>query len=414
MANTVLTPSIIAAEALRILDNNCVMAKLVYRGYEEEFSQTVNGYNQGDTVSIRRPTDFTVRDGRTASIQDATEGKIPLVVDKQKGVDFQFTANELTLNISKLSERVIKPAMVQLANQVDRDLLNLYTGVANVVGTPALNIDSFADFAKGPERLDLGAVPYEDRSAVLSPTDSWAMLGAQTALYMQDVAKDAYRRGALGMIGNVDTYASQNVQTLTTGSRTSRTGTVVASMSSTYAATLNSNTMTLGIASAGFSITATITAGEVITLDGVFAVNPVTKATLAYLQPFVIRDTITTVATTATTTVTITPPIITTGAFQTVSAAPAASATVTFISGATASTNLTENLIFHKNAFGLVMVPLVKPPGAVDVSRQSYKGYSVRVIPYYSGSNDVSAYRLDILYGVKVIDPRLATRIHGT
>jgi hypothetical protein len=39
------------------------------------------------------------------------------------------------------------------------------------------------------------------------------LLGSQTALYMQDVAKDAYRRGKLGMIGNVDTYSSQNVQT---------------------------------------------------------------------------------------------------------------------------------------------------------------------------------------------------------
>jgi hypothetical protein len=35
------------------------------------------------------------------------------------------------------------------------------------------------------------------------------------------------------------------------------------------------------------------------------------------------------------------------------------------------------------------------------VSRQSYKGYSVRVIPYYNGSNDISAWRLDLLYGVK-------------
>jgi len=59
------------------------------------------------------------------------------------------------------------------------------------------------------------------------------------------------------------------------------------------------------------------------------------------------------------------------------------------------------------------MVPLVKPPGAVDVSRQTYKGYSVRVIPYYSGTNDVSSWRLDVLYGVKCLDPRAVVRASG-
>jgi hypothetical protein len=36
------------------------------------------------------------------------------------------------------------------------------------------------------------------------------------------------------------------------------------------------------------------------------------------------------------------------------------------------------------------------------------------VIPVYDGVNDESAWRLDILYGKKVIDPRLAVRLSGT
>jgi hypothetical protein len=56
------------------------------------------------------------------------------------------------------------------------------------------------------------------------------------------------------------------------------------------------------------------------------------------------------------------------------------------------------------------MVPMEKPPGAVDVARKSFKGLSIRLIPYYDGANDVSNWRLDILYGVKCIDPRLAVR----
>jgi len=410
MANTILTPNILAKEAVMILENTCVMGNLVYRGYEDEFSKNVNGYNVGASIDIRKPTDFTVRDGRTASVQDATEGKLTMTVDKFKGVDFQFTSQELTQNIKELSDRVIRPAMVQLANQIDTDIQALYKDVWNWVGTPGSTVDSFADFAKGPERLDLGAVMSDDRSAVLSPTDQWAMLGSQTALYMQDLAKDAYRRARLGMIGNVDTYSSQNVQTHTRGTVTNATPIVVGSQSTTYASVLNSGTMTLG--TRGWDQSGTIKQGDVFNITGVYAVNPVTKATLPHLQQFVVRADATANATTQSTTLTISPPIITTGAFQTVSAAPANSATITILG--TASTGYAQNLVFHKNAFAMAMVPLIKPPGAVDVSRQSYKGYSVRVIPYYTGSNDISAWRLDVLYGVKTVDPRLATRISGT
>ena len=35
----------------------------------------------------------------------------------------------------------------------------------------------------------------------------------------------------------------------------------------------------------------------------------------------------------------------------------------------------------------------------------------MRVVPYYDGVNDISNYRLDVLYGVKVVDNRLAVRM---
>lgn len=52
MANTILTPSIIAKEALMVLRNNAVMANLVHRDYSEEFASV------GDTISIRKPASF--------------------------------------------------------------------------------------------------------------------------------------------------------------------------------------------------------------------------------------------------------------------------------------------------------------------------------------------------------------------
>jgi hypothetical protein len=410
MSNTTLTADIIAAEAVRILENNCVMGNLVYRGYEEEFAKKINGYTVGETVSVRRPTDFTVRDGATASIQDVVEGKFTLTVDKQKGVDFKFTSQDLSLQIKDLSERVIKPAMIQLANQIDRDCMALYKDVWNWVGTPGQTVNAFTDFALAPERLDLGAVPQDDRSAVMSPSAQWGMLGSQTALYMQDVAKDAYRRGKLGMIGNVDTYSSQNVQTHTRGTAAG-TPLVKGTQSTTWAASKDTGTMSLD--TDGWDTVTTLKAGDVFTIDGVYAVNPVTKATLPHKQQFVVTSDVTAhVTTTSSTTLTISPPIITSGAFQTVSAAALNDATITILG--TASTGYSQNMVFHKNAFSLIMVPMVSPPGAVDVGRKSYGGYSVRVIPYYDGTNDVSNWRLDCLYGVKTVDARLATRLSGT
>ncbi len=378
---------------------------LVYRGYEEEFDKKINGYTVGSTINVRRPADFVVRTGRTASVQDVVEGQFPIVVNSQVGVDFNFTTQELTQNISTLSDRVIRPAMVQLANKIDQDLCNLWSGVYNWVGTntAVININTFSAWSAAPQRLDLTAAPQDDRYGIIDPTNYWALGNAGVTLFMQDVAKDMYRRGMLGDLAGVDTYKSQNVQSLTRG--TASTSTLDSLFTTSYASTLNSNTMSIALS---FITSKSIAAGDVFSIGDVKAVNPVTKSTLNYNQQFVV---VTAAGGTGVVTVTITPPIITSGAFQTVSAAPTASSAVTF--QGTSSGVYPQNLVFHKNAFALVMVPMVRPPGAVDVSRQTYKGYSVRVIPFYSGTNDISTWRLDVLYGVKCLDPRLAVRVSG-
>jgi len=62
----------------------------------------------------------------------------------------------------------------------------------------------------------------------------------------------------------------------------------------------------------------------------------------------------------------------------------------------------------------LCCVPMAIQEGMVNPARESYKGLSVRVVPYYDGVNDLGNWRLDILYGVKAIYPDLATRLSGT
>ena len=409
MANTVLTASVIAKEAIMQLDNHLVMGKEVFRGYEEEFNKSINGYERGASISIKRPMDFTVRDGTVMNVQTTTEGKFTLNVDQRKGIDFEFTSQELTLNIKELSERVIKPAMIQLANKVDTDLQALYKDVAKWVGTPGQTINSNVDFSKGPESLDLAAVPQDNRCATLSPTDHWGLIGAQTTLLNDKLVGEAYKKGALGMIGGVDTFMTQNVPTHTVGAHAGTPLTNGSGQAVTYAVSKDTNTQTL-ITDGWTSGAVTLNKGDTFTIADVFDVNPVTKDTLPHLKQFAVVTTIS--DTTGDMTLTMTPAAISSGAHQTVSS-DIADGKAIVVKG-TASTGYPQNMVFCKHAFALVMVPLVAPPGAVDVSRQSYKGCNVRVIPVYDGINDVSKWRLDILYGVKTIDQRQAVRLSGT
>jgi hypothetical protein len=316
--NTTLTADIIAKEALMHLDNNLVFAKQVFRGYENDFAKKVNGYEVGETISIRRPTDFTVRTNATMSTQDVTEGKVALTVNQRRGVDFEFTSQDLTLKIGELGERVIKPAMIQLANSVDTFVAGLYSSVPNWVGTSGQVVNSFADFAKAPERLDEMAVPRDTRSAILSPADHWALLGSQTSLYMQDVAKGAYRKGSLGDIGGVDTFMSQNVLTHTAGTRTNA---LIDQSLTTSTTTYSSvkDTMVQTIHMDGLGTTKTIKKGDVFTIADVYAVNPVTKAALPFNKQFVVvSDVSSDAVTTGDADIVISPPLIWTGAFQNV------------------------------------------------------------------------------------------------
>jgi hypothetical protein len=410
MANTTLTASIVAKAAVGILENELTMAGLVYRGYEDEFNKKINGYQIGDTITIAKPTDFTVRNTITASPQDVSEAKLTLQINQVAGVDFKFTSQQLTLNIDQLSERVIRPAMVQVANAIDIAVMSLYKDIPQWVGTPGTPIQTFAGFAKGAQNMDDRSVPNGDRYAVLAPADYWAMAGSQTALYNNQINGQSYRQGRIGEVGGIDTYKSQNAPTFTTGPMGGTPLVNGANQNTTYDLT-GVNTQSLITNGWTAAAAARVVAGDVFTLAGVFDVNPVTKAVLPFLKQFVVKANGSSDGS-GNLTLTISPQIISSGAFQNVSAAPASGAALTFVG--TANTAYRNSLFFDKNAFALCMVPMTKPPGAVDVSRVSKNGISVRVIPYYDGTNDVSNWRLDCIFGTKTVDSRLAVRVSGS
>lgn len=407
MANALITPDIIAKEALMQLENSLGMAKHVHRDYKSEFGEI------GDTVSIRKPVKFNVTDGATLSVQDVEEAKTSIQINKQKHVGWKFTSKDLTLTVEEYSERYIKPAAIALAQKVDVDLHGLYTKVWNHVGTPGTTPADYDAVSDVAQRLDEMAVPMDRRYLMLNPAAGHKVAGTATALYMQNVAQQAYRSGSIGEIAGLETYKTQNVQTHTVGAHGGTPLVNGGSQNDTYSASGAANESSL-VTDGWSNSAAVLKAGDVITIAGVFAVNPVPgesgKSALPYLQQFVVKSDASSDGS-GNATLTVSPAIISSGPFQTVSATPADNAAITVVG--TASTAYPQNLGFHRNAFALVMCPMELPDGASFKARESKDGMSIRVVKDYDITNDEEKIRLDILYGVKDIYPDLACRISG-
>lgn len=413
MANTTLTADVIAKIALPILENELGPLKLMYRAHEEEFSSTVNGYKKGQSISIRRPADFTVRTGATMSTQDVIEGKTTLIVDQQAGVDFEFSSTDLTLKVEDMAERIIKPAMSTIVNSILSDVLTqMYRGLYNYVGTPGQVVNSFADFLKAPERLDEMSVSMDSRASVLCPSDYYGLVGSQSTLFAPSLVSSAYTTGEIGNLAGISTMMSQVVPSHTVGALGGTPLVNGAAQNVTYDAAKNTWTQTLNTDGWTNSVTGVLKAGDVFTIANVFMVNAKTKAVTSIPQQFVVTADANSGASTGPAALTISPPIITSGPHQTVNAAPADNAAITVMG--TAATTYRQNMAFHKNAMALAIVPMEMPQAAYGAARHTYKGISARLIPTYDAVNDISKWRLDVLYGRKLIDPRLGLRFAGT
>lgn len=418
MANALITPSLIAKEALVQLENNLVAANCVHREYKKEFTG-----GQGDSVSIRKPVKFYTADGATRVNQDVEEKSTNITIDQRKHVSWKFSSQDLTLSVEEYSERYIKPAMITLANTVDRSLMGLYSYGWNSVGTPGTTPANYAAVSAAAQRMNEMAVPSDMRHMLMNDAAGFAIAGNQLTLEaIGSVKKSAYEDAAVGRIAKFDTYMTQNVQNHTVGVATGTPLVNGAGQEVTYANAVSGSTtggtsQTLNTDGWTNSTTGILKAGDVFTIAGVFAVNPVPgegatgKTVMPYLQQFTVLSDANSGTSTGPAALTISPAIITTGPQQTVSAAPADNAAIVVFG--TGSTAYPQNMGFHKNAMALVTVPLEMPDGAAFKARESHNGLSMRVVKDYDIENDDDIIRLDILFGRKMIYPDLLTRLWG-
>lgn len=389
MANTLLTPTAVTREALRILHQKLNFVGNIVREYDDSFAKS--GAKIGDSLKIRLPNQYTVRSGATLSAQDTTESSVTLQVATQKGVDLNFTSVDLTLSLDDFSKRIIDPAMSVLAANVEADALSMYKDIYQSVW----NGGSAATYNKALDArvlLQRSLAPANDRTALMDSL-SMADVVKDTKTLFQDATSlsKQFKEGYMGRAAGFDWMENTMMPSHTRGG-------------SNGAYLVNGATQTGSTLTVDTGATAP-SQGDVITIAGVYSVHPETKVSTGVLQQFVIGSGATT------TSFPISPAIVTSGATQNVSGSPADNAAVTFLG--TASTAVSTSLLFQKEAFAFATADLVMPKGVDFSAREVMDGISMRIVRQYDITNDKFPCRLDILYGYKTLRPQLAVRYHN-
>ena len=366
MANTFLTPNIIANEALMVLENSMVMAGLVHRDYSKEF------VNVGDTITIRKPAKLVAKNfvGET-SAQDITEGSATVKMDRFRDVTVNVSSKQMTLDIKNFSEQVVTPAMQAIAQAIDKDIMAVGIEKAGktIIGTA--NPTNLNDIGNIGKALDLAAVPLTDRRLVLNPTHKYryAMTDNMSKVSYAG-GSAALREAELGRIYTMDTYMSQNAPD--TLAETAGTATAYKVTATAGAETVKLTDVT---AAAG-----TVKKGDGFIIDG-------------YMYRFAEDKT---AASGSIESIKIDQPIH-----------------KTFNAEAAMLINKTNSLGFHRNGIALVTRQLELPQGAAKAAIASANGIAVRVVYGYDMATKTDTISFDTIYGIKELNTDMIVKLVG-
>lgn len=409
MANTFENTDLVTRFAVKHFLNEMQMANRVDRQLDSQYRKV------GETINVRRPVMFTSGTGAdiSSSINDITEGQVPVTLDTQSHVAFEIDSKAMSLNVEDAQDRYIRPAMVELAQKVESAIAGSYMYIPNFVGTPGTTPSTYAQIAAADEVLTRLGVPDPSMwSLFLNPASTNAVSDNNKGLYLEKNARTALEMAQIGpFAGFPSVYKNQSLVNHTVGALGGTPVVNGASQNVTYAASRNTGTQSLVTDGWSNSITDVVKAGDTFTIAGVYEVNRRTRQSTGSLQTFtILADADSDGSGNAT--LTIAPAMITSGAYQTVDAAPADDAAITIKSG-TAATSYVQNMAFHKNAITLAMAPLDLPTAGALASVRSFDNISIRGVQQYDVIHDKTIFRFDILYGVKVQNPDFAVRITG-
>ncbi len=398
MPNSLLTIDMITREAVMLFRNSNNFIQNIDMQYDDQFARV--GAKIGDTLRIRLPNDYIVRQGPAINVQSTQEQFTPLTLSTQSGVDVGFTSVDMALSLDDFSERILAPMINDLAGNVAATVMGSADGgicnlVANVDGTGVIISPTADTWLDAGAVLDNNSTMVRPRKIIMDPrTQARTVASLAGLLNPQDKLSAQYKSGAISMdtLG-FDWYMDQTVLKHTTGTFTA--GTVNGAGQSGLTLTVN-------------AITGTLALGDIITLEDVDGVNRVTKATTGELRQFVLTAAAGNGATSLSIYPAIVPPVAGQPVpYQTVTASPANGADV--LLATPAGSTYRKNFAYAPQAVTMGTADLQLPErGVLDAARHSFDGVSMRMISDYITATDQWVTRLDVLYGFTWLRPEWA------
>ena len=398
MANSLLTIDMITKELLRLAHEKATFLGTINRQFDSEFGKSSGKI--GDSLRIRKPAQYTRRQGsRVMDVQDSTEQSTTLVTATQDGVDMKFNSRELSLDLENFSKEHLEPAMAVLISGIESDVIQGVTkDVYNLAGTAGTPPTDLAAVGAARAKLNQNLAPKDgNRFIQMDSVTMGGMVNGLKGLFQDSTQiKEQYREGMIGRTAMADFYENERVWTMANGAD------VVGAIDQA-SFTDGMTTMTID------GMSAAPTVGSVFTIADVYQVHSETKAAFSHLQQF----TVTADVTPTTTAISFSPAIYFSNginfARQNVNVIPVDSAALTWVGAASAS--LTQNLMYHKDAFTFATAELPMMADAAKCVVQTYDNLSLRCWQASDIRNDEMLTRIDILYGYKAIRPEWASRI---
>lgn len=409
MANSMFTVANISKEIVRLMENDLVMGAAV--GIDQLDTETLKA---GGTTKVRRQMQYLGQDNNldlSAFSEDVIEGTVTVQMDQTWSGKVSLSALDRTLSFDRYSDMVLKPMARRAAEKVESSIAALYTNFYWFDGTPGTVPATYASLADAGAIFTDGGNAAGGRLGFHSPAASAKFAGLIQGTYVNAKNKTAMEDAKVGRYAGFDNYESVFAPTHTVGVATGTPVVNGASQNVTYLAAKDSWSQSLVTSGWTNSTAGILKAGDVFTLPNVYAVNPSTKASTGRLQTFTVLADAASGASTGPATLTISPPIITSGAFQTVTAAPASGATITVKTG-TGGTGYRQSLLIDPMAIALVTRPLDIPNGqGLKTSTVSGERVTMSVSEWVDGNTLSQNMRFDMLWKPVVLDPRRGMRL---
>lgn len=391
MSNSLLTINQITNEAVRLFTQSNAFLRTVSRQYDDQFARS--GAKIGNTLRIRLPNDYVVNTGPAITPQGTNEQNTTLTVATQANVPVSFGTAEKTMSLDDYSERILAPAINRLAAYMANDLMSVAQQSCNLVykNSSGLVSPDASTWLTAGATLSQNLAPEMDRKIIMDPLTQARSVSSLAGLFNpQRKISDQYETGMI----TTDTLGFDWMMDQTT--RVHTVGTF--SAGTVNGAGQTGNTLTVN------AITGTLNAGDVITITGVNAINRLTGQDQGALRQFVVTANVASGATS----IPIYPAIVPApAAFNTVTASPANSATISLV--LPASSQYRQNLAYYPEAFTLATADLEMPTnGVVEAARAEFDGVSLRLLTAYDVMSDSLVTRIDCLYGYAAIRPEWA------